>query len=81
MYSLRYTFASGLIAGRAPVTEVQRLMGHSSPVVTLKVYAHWFKDADSGAVGRLSATILGGAGTRHKHGTAIEDGSALSASG
>jgi integrase len=72
VYSLRHTFASGLIADGAPVTEVQRLMGHSSPVITLKAYAHWFKGADSGAVDRLSAMILDGTETRHKHGTANE---------
>jgi len=49
------------------------LLGHSSPAVTLKVYSHWFKGTDSGAVGRLSAMILGGAETRHKHGTGIDD--------
>jgi integrase len=73
VYSLRHTFASGLIAGGAPVTEVQSLLGHSSPMITLKVYSHWFKGTDSGAVGRSSAMILDGEKTRHKHGTEADN--------
>ena len=30
---------------QAPVTEAARLLGHSSPAVTLKVYAQWFDGA------------------------------------
>jgi integrase len=58
MHSLRHSFASALISGGAAVTEVQMLLGHSSPAVTLKVYSHWFKSQDSGAVARLSDLIL-----------------------
>jgi integrase len=58
MHSLRHSFASALISGGAAVTEVQMLLGHSSPAVTLKVYSHWFKSQDSGAVARLSDLIM-----------------------
>ena len=58
MHSLRHSFASALISRGAAVTEVQMLLGHSSPAVTLKVYSHWFKSQDSGAVARLSDMIL-----------------------
>jgi hypothetical protein len=44
--------------GGAPVTEVQTLLGHASPAITLRIYSHWFKAQDSGAVERLSALIL-----------------------
>lgn len=44
MHSLRHSFASALFMAGAPVTEVQALLGHSSPAVTLKVYSHWFKE-------------------------------------
>ncbi len=44
--------------GGAAVTEVQMLLGHSSPAITLKIYSHWFKAQDSGAVARLSDMIL-----------------------
>jgi integrase len=59
MHSLRHSFASALIMGGAPVTEVQSLLGHASPEITLRIYSHWFKTADSGAVDRLSKVILG----------------------
>jgi integrase len=58
MHSLRHSFASALIIGGAPVTEVQTLLGHASPAITLRIYSHWFKAQDSGAVDRLSAIIL-----------------------
>jgi integrase len=85
MHSLRHSFASALIEGDdinrgASITEVQHLLGHSSPAVTAKIYAHWLKDADSGAVRRLSATILGGAGLRHQHGTEAATEASLGAS-
>jgi integrase len=59
MHSLRHSFASALIMGGAAVTEVQSLLGHASPAITLRIYSHWFKTIDSGAVGRLSQIILG----------------------
>jgi Phage integrase family len=43
IHSLRHGFASALIERGAPVTEVQYLLGHSKPEVTLRVYSHWFK--------------------------------------
>ena len=59
MHSLRHSFASALIMGGAAVTEVQSLLGHASPAITLRIYSHWFQTVDSGAVGRLSQIILG----------------------
>lgn len=43
MHSLRHSFASALIVAGSPVTEVQSILGHSSPAITLSVYAHWFR--------------------------------------
>jgi integrase len=60
MHSLRHSFASALIVDGAAVTEVQTLLGHASPAITLRIYAHWFKSHDSRAVERLSVQILGG---------------------
>jgi integrase len=46
-HDLRHFFASALIAGGASVKQVQVVMGHSSPVITLRVYAHlWPGDDD-----------------------------------
>ncbi|MGH7779013.1 MAG: tyrosine-type recombinase/integrase [Candidatus Binataceae bacterium] len=59
MHSLRHSFASALIMGGAAVTEVQSLLGHASPAITLRIYSHWFQTVDSGAVARLSQIIFG----------------------
>lgn len=36
--TLRHSYASGLIAAGASITEVQHRLGHNSPAITLKVY-------------------------------------------
>jgi integrase len=53
-------FASALIMTGAPVTEVQSLLGHSSPAVTLKVYSHWFKNVETDLVDRLAKSLTTG---------------------
>jgi integrase len=59
-HSLRHSCASAMIAAGAPVTEVQHHLGHANPSITLAVYSHWFKNADSGgAVNQLAAAVLG----------------------
>lgn len=57
-HSLRHSFASRLIQLGRPVTEVAHLLGHSSPAITLKVYAHWFKNETSDAISVLSAELF-----------------------
>lgn len=42
MHDLRHTFASLLIAQGADVVAVSRQLGHASPDITLKIYAHLF---------------------------------------
>jgi integrase len=58
-HSLRHSFASGLIERGAPITEVQHLLGHSNPGITLKVYSHWLKGSDSGASALYSTALFG----------------------
>ena len=43
-HGLRHTAASLAIAAGATVVVVQRMLGHSSPSVTLDVYSHLFAD-------------------------------------
>ncbi|MGD0073343.1 MAG: tyrosine-type recombinase/integrase [Candidatus Binataceae bacterium] len=62
MHALRHFFASVLIASRAPVTEVQALLGHSNPGTTLKIYSHWFKDVETGSVDRVADVLAGDVG-------------------
>lgn len=46
-HDLRHFFASALIAGGASVKQVQTVLGHSSAVITLRVYSHlWPGDED-----------------------------------
>jgi integrase len=46
-HDLRHFFASALIAGGASVKQVQLVLGHSSPMITLRYYAHlWPGDED-----------------------------------
>jgi integrase len=46
-HDLRHCFASALISGGASVKQVQTVLGHSSAMVTLKVYSHlWPGDED-----------------------------------
>jgi integrase len=44
LHDLRHTAASLAIAGGANVKAVQRLLGHESPVLTLRTYAGLFED-------------------------------------
>jgi integrase len=60
MHSLNHSFASALIMAGAPVTEVQSRLGHSSPVVTLKIYSHWFKNVETDSVDRLAKGLTTG---------------------
>lgn len=40
VHDLRHTAASHWLAAGRPLTEVSRLLGHSSPAITLAIYAH-----------------------------------------
>jgi hypothetical protein len=44
--------------GKHAFAEAQPRLGPSL-AITLRIYSHWFKAQDSGAVGKLSALILG----------------------
>ena len=51
-HALRHTYASMLIAqGRDPVYVADQL-GHSTPVITLRTYAHLFRAAQQEATAR-----------------------------
>ena len=52
LHSLRHSFASLLIANQLNPVFVSRQLGHSSPAITLDVYAHLFEQADHAAAAR-----------------------------
>lgn len=45
-HDLRHTFASLLVAESLNVVFVSRQLGHASPDITLRVYAHLFDGAE-----------------------------------
>jgi len=57
--ALRHYFGSSLILrdGGKKLARVADLMGHSSPVVTLKVYAHWLRDDETSGVADLARAL------------------------
>ncbi|MPZ67750.1 MAG: tyrosine-type recombinase/integrase [Pseudonocardiaceae bacterium] len=46
-HGLRHTFASTLLSHGIPINEVQRQLGHSSPIVTWRTYAHFVPQTDT----------------------------------
>jgi integrase len=57
-HDLRHAFASMTLADGVSIKEVQTLMGHSSPVVTLSVYARSMEGLGRQAVNALSRSLL-----------------------
>jgi integrase len=60
-HSLRHTHASHLIHAHIDVVKVSRRLGHASPNITLKVYAHEFQkreDNSSKAIDDAVASLL-----------------------
>lgn len=58
LHGLRHHYASRLIQSGFNVLEVSRLMGHSDPAFTIKVYGHLFDDRDSRADRRRRMNLL-----------------------
>jgi integrase len=57
-HSLRHCHASALIKAGIDVVSVSRRLGHSSPVITLKVYAHLFGDGSDSAAAAAIERIM-----------------------
>ncbi|EFK07463.1 site-specific recombinase, phage integrase family [delta proteobacterium NaphS2] len=57
-HDLRHTFASLLIEQGENVKYIQTQLGHSSPTVTLNVYAHLMKPTNQEAACRLENTVF-----------------------
>jgi integrase len=71
-HDLRHTYASLLIEQGENIKYIQNQMGHSSPMVTLNVYAHLMKPTNQEAACRLENTIFGATG--HKMVTKAKKG-------
>ena len=57
-HDLRHTYASLMIEQGENIKYVQDQLGHSSPTVTLNVYAHLMKDSNQQAVCKLEKAIF-----------------------
>ena len=57
-HALRHTTASIMIEQGENIKYIQSQLGHSSPTVTLNVYAHLMKPTNQEAVCRLESTIF-----------------------
>jgi integrase len=62
-HTLRHSCASAMIAGGAPITEVQHRLGHANPAITLQVYSHFFKHTEGSTADQLADGVLGGTET------------------
>jgi integrase len=56
-HALRHTHASALIAAGLDIVTVSRRLGHSSPTVTLRVYAHLFAKTDTAAAAAIEKVL------------------------
>lgn len=56
-HALRHTHASALIDAGVDVVKISHRLGHSSPVVTLRIYAHLFSTDDSAAAAAIEAAM------------------------
>lgn len=56
-HDLRHSFATNMIRLGVPINTVSKMMGHSTPVVTLTVYAHVLNEMQDEAVEKLDAEI------------------------
>jgi integrase len=74
-HDLRHTYASLLIEQGENIKYIQSQLGHSSPTVTLNVYAHLMKPTNQAAAKRLEGVIFG---TGHNPVTTDEKGAAAS---
>jgi integrase len=61
-HDLRHTYASLMINQGENIKYIQSQLGHSSPTVTLNVYAHLMKPTNQEAACRLENTIFGPTG-------------------
>jgi integrase len=62
-HALRHTHASALIAKGLDVVQISRQLGHGSPAITLRIYAHLFNTVDSAAAVAIES-VFGKPGDR-----------------
>ena len=63
-HDLRHTYASLMIEQGENIKYIQSQLGHSSPTVTLNVYAHLIKDVNNAAACRLENAVFQTTGSK-----------------
>ena len=63
-HQLRHTYASLIIEQGESIKYVQEQMGHSSPVVTLEIYAHLLDNKNPEAAAKLEMTLFSHTGCK-----------------
>ena len=58
LHSLRHSAGSVMLAHGAQLVDVSAILGHSSPLITAKVYAHSFDAGKRQAANSASAALL-----------------------
>jgi integrase len=61
-HGLRHTHASMLIDHDVDVVTISKRLGHSSPAITLQVYAHLFRKDDGKAAAAINVALAGAQG-------------------
>jgi integrase len=56
-HALRHTHASHLIDAGIDVVTISRRLGHASPTITLKIYAHLFRKRDDKSAAAINAAV------------------------
>ena len=63
-HDLRHTYASLMICQGENIKYIQSQLGHSSPTVTLNVYAHLMRPTNQEAACRLENSVFGESGSK-----------------
>jgi integrase len=58
-HCLRHTHASQLIDRGVDIVTISKRLGHASPDITLRVYAHLFRNDDSKAAQAINEALTG----------------------
>ena len=59
LHAPRHTYASQLIDAGIDVVTISKRLGHGSPAITLKIYAHLFRKDDGKASAAINAALSG----------------------
>jgi len=59
LHALRHTHASQLIEAGIDVVTISKRLGHSNPTITLRIYAHSFRDRDDKATDAINSALAG----------------------